>query len=72
MESDIGILQETREDSPSDRVTNRTSSSDVAGGSSLSPDNLSDVHKAGENIGRDHGRVQEEVGKSLRSLRSLR
>ena len=39
-ESDIRILQETREDSPSDGVTNRTSSSDVAGGSLLSPDSL--------------------------------
>ena len=40
MESNIGILWETREDSPSDGVTNRTPSSDVAGGSSLSPDSL--------------------------------
>ena len=39
-ESDIRILQEAREDSPSDGVTNRTSSSDVAGGSSLSPESL--------------------------------
>ena len=39
-ESDIGILWEAREDSPSDGVTNRTSSSDVAGGSSLSPESL--------------------------------
>ena len=39
-ESDIGILREAREDSPSDGVTNRTSSSDVAGGSSLSPESL--------------------------------
>ena len=40
MESDIRILWETREDGPSDGVTNRTSSSDVAGGSSLSPESL--------------------------------
>ena len=39
-ESNIRILWEAREDSPSDGVTNRTSSSDVAGGSSLSPDSL--------------------------------
>ena len=39
-ESDIRILWEAREDSPSDGVTNRTSSSDVAGGSSLSPESL--------------------------------
>ena len=39
-ESNIGILWETREGSPSDGVTNRTSSSDVAGGSLLSPDSL--------------------------------
>ena len=39
-ESDIRILREAREDSPSDGVTNRTSSSDVAGGSSLSPESL--------------------------------
>ena len=39
-ESNIGILWEAREDSPSDGVTNRTLSSDVAGGSSLSPDSL--------------------------------
>ena len=39
-EFDIGILREAREDSPSDGVTNRTLSSDVAGGSSLSPESL--------------------------------
>ena len=39
-ESDIGIHWEAREDSPSDGVTNRTSSSDVAGGSLLSPESL--------------------------------
>ena len=39
-ESNIGILWEAREDSPSDGVTNRTSSSDVAGGSLLSPESL--------------------------------
>ena len=39
-ESDIRILREAREDSPSDGVTNRTSSSDVTGGSSLSPESL--------------------------------
>ena len=39
-ESNIRILREAREDSPSDGVTNRTSSSDVAGGSSLSPESL--------------------------------
>ena len=39
-ESDIGIHWEAREDSPSDGVTNRTSSSDVARGSSLSPESL--------------------------------
>ena len=45
MESDIVILQETREDSPNDGVTNRSSSSDVAGGSSLSPSSLWAVRK---------------------------
>ena len=39
-ESNIGILRKAREDSPSDGVTNRTSSSDVAGGSLLSPESL--------------------------------
>ena len=39
-ESNIGILQEAREDSPSDGVTNRTLSADVTGGSLLSPDSL--------------------------------
>ena len=39
-ESNIGNNREAREDSPSDGVTNRTLSSDVAGGSLLSPDSL--------------------------------
>ena len=39
-ESNIGNNQEAREDSPSDGVTNRTLSSDVAEGSSLSPESL--------------------------------
>ena len=40
MESVIGNDWEAREDSPGDGVTNRTSGSDVAGGSLLSPDSL--------------------------------
>ena len=40
MESDIVNNQEAREDSPGDGVTNRASSSDVAGGSPPSPDSL--------------------------------
>ena len=40
MESDIGNNQEVGEDSPSGGVTNRASSSDVAGGSSPSPDSV--------------------------------
>ena len=39
-ESNIGNLWEAREDSPGDGVTNRTSNSDVAGGSLLSPESL--------------------------------
>ena len=71
-ESNIRILWEAREDSPSDGVTNRTLSSDVAGGSSLSPESLRDVCEAGENIGRDRRGVREEVGKSSGSSGLLR